>query len=103
MPSPNFEFPVYKAVEEEDEEIPNEIRQLLDQERKVIQPHEEDVEIINLSSDEEKKEVKGRVIGLLREYVDIFAWSYRDMAGLDQGSYSSSYGSQDQGRSTKAD
>ncbi|GAU38495.1 hypothetical protein TSUD_64750 [Trifolium subterraneum] len=92
-PSPNFEFPVYEAEEEEDEGIPDEIKRLLDQEKKVIQPHEEDVELIDLSSDEGKKEikigasleasVKERVIVLLREYVDVFAWSYQDMPGLD--------------------
>ncbi|MCI80606.1 hypothetical protein A2U01_0101877, partial [Trifolium medium] len=27
--------------------------------------------------------VKKRIVGLLREYVDIFAWSYRDIPGLD--------------------
>ncbi|GAU51747.1 hypothetical protein TSUD_415400 [Trifolium subterraneum] len=93
MPSPNFEFPVYEAVEEEDEEILDEIRRLLDQEKRTIQPHKEVVELINLGSEEEKKEikigasleasVKGRVIVLLREYVDIFGWSYQDMPGLD--------------------
>ncbi|GAU37187.1 hypothetical protein TSUD_30520 [Trifolium subterraneum] len=92
-PSPNFEFPVYKAVEEEDEEIPDEIRRLLDQEKRIIQPHEEVIELINLGSEEEKKEikigasleasVKERMIVLLREYVDIFARSYQDMPGLD--------------------
>ncbi|GAU51810.1 hypothetical protein TSUD_415980 [Trifolium subterraneum] len=93
MPSPNFEFPVYEAVEEENEEIPDEIKRLLDQEKRTIQPHKEVIELINLGSEEEKKEikigasleasVKERVIVLLREYVDIFAWSYQDMPGLD--------------------
>ncbi|GAU40233.1 hypothetical protein TSUD_219430 [Trifolium subterraneum] len=92
-PSPNFEFPVYEAVEEEDEEIPDEIRRLVDQEKRTIQPHKEVIELINLGSEEEKNEikieasletsVKERVIVLLREYVDIFAWSYQDMPGLD--------------------
>ncbi|GAU40248.1 hypothetical protein TSUD_219590 [Trifolium subterraneum] len=92
-PSPNFEFPVYETVEEEDEEIPDEIRRLLDQEKRTIQPHKEVIELINLGSEEEKKEikigasleasVKERVIVLLREYVDIFACSYQDMPGLD--------------------
>ncbi|GAU39327.1 hypothetical protein TSUD_60780 [Trifolium subterraneum] len=92
-PSPNFGFPVYEAEEEEDEGIPDEIKRLLDQEKKVIQPHEEDVELIDLGFGEGKKEikigasleasVKERVIVLLREYVDIFAWSYQDMPGLD--------------------
>ncbi|MCI83477.1 hypothetical protein A2U01_0104753, partial [Trifolium medium] len=61
-PSSNFEFPVYKAVEDEDEEIPNEIRRLLDREGKAIQPHEEALELINLGSGEEKKEIR---IGVL--------------------------------------
>ncbi|WJX45728.1 hypothetical protein P8452_32589 [Trifolium repens] len=92
-PSPNFEFPVYEAVEEEDEEVPYEIERLLKQEKKSIQPHQEAVELINLGTDEEKREIKigalleasikERVIDLLKEYVDIFAWSYQDMPGLD--------------------
>ncbi|GAU51514.1 hypothetical protein TSUD_413830, partial [Trifolium subterraneum] len=92
-PSPNFEFPVYEAIEEEDEEIPDEIRRLLEQEKRTIQPHKEVIELINLGSEEEKKEikigasleasVKEMMIVLLREYVDIFAWSYQDMPGLD--------------------
>jgi len=49
--------------------------------------------VINLGTEEDKKEikigasldptVKKQVIELLKEYVDIFAWSYRDMLGLD--------------------
>ena len=30
-----------------------------------------------------EKSVKERLIKLLHEYVDIFAWSYKDMLGLD--------------------
>jgi len=90
---PNFEFPVYEAMVEEDEEIPVEIRWMLEQERRAIQPHQEEVEIINLGTEEDKKEikisalldatVKERVIALLKEYADIFAWTYQDMLGLD--------------------
>ena len=58
MPSPNFEFPVFETEEEEDEEIPYEISRLLQQEEKSIQPHKESVEVINLSSKEDRKEVK---------------------------------------------
>ena len=46
-----------------------------------------------MGTEEDKKEikigalldarVKGRIVELLREYSDIFAWSYRDMPGLD--------------------
>ncbi|XP_039682906.1 uncharacterized protein [Medicago truncatula] len=93
MLPPNFEVPVYEAIVEDDEEIPDEIRWMLEQERKTIQPHQEEVEIINLGTEEDKKEikigallevsVKKRIIELLREYNEIFAWSYKDMPGLD--------------------
>ena len=66
---------------------------LLEQECKALQPHEEPVETINLGTEEEKKEVKigttleasikERLVKLLQEYVDVFAWSYQDMPGLD--------------------
>ena len=59
----------------------------------MIQPHEEQIEVVNLGTDEVKKEVKigaaleesvkSRMVALLKEYVDIFAWSYQDMPGLD--------------------
>ncbi|XP_024634522.1 uncharacterized protein [Medicago truncatula] len=93
MLPPNFEVPVYEALVEEDDEIPDEIKWMLEQERKTIQPHQEEIEIINLGTEEDKKEikigalleesVKERVVELLREYADIFAWSYKDMPGLD--------------------
>jgi hypothetical protein len=48
---------------------------------------------VNLGTAEVKKEVKigaaleasvkSRMVALLKEYVDIFAWSYQDMPGLD--------------------
>lgn len=51
------------------------------------------MEIINLGSDEEKKEVKigttlnnevkKKLIKIFREYVDVFVWSYQDMPGMD--------------------
>ncbi|MCI71959.1 RNA-directed DNA polymerase (Reverse transcriptase), partial [Trifolium medium] len=56
MPSPNFEFPVFEADEEDNEEIPNEISRLLEHEGRAIQPHEELLEIINLGSEKDKKE-----------------------------------------------
>jgi len=93
MISPNIEFPVYKAEEEENEEIPDEISRLLEQERRNIHPYGEALEMINLGTKEDKKEikigasldpaVKKQIIELLKEYVDVFAWSYRDMPGLD--------------------
>ena len=58
---------------------------MLKQEEKVIQPHQESIEVVNLGNEENVKEVKirdvleesvkQRLIEMLREYVDIFAWS----------------------------
>ena len=66
---------------------------MLEHESKALQPHQEPVDTINLGTEEEKKEVKvgttlgasikERLIKLLQEYVDVFAWSYQDMPGLD--------------------
>jgi hypothetical protein len=58
MPSCNFEFPVYEAEEEEEENIPDEISRLLENEEKTIQPFKEPMEVINLGSEEDRKEVK---------------------------------------------
>ena len=92
-PSYNFEFPIFETEEEEMEEIPDEISRLLKQEERIIQPHEETVKIINLGSEDVRKEirigsllalsVKESLIELLKEFTDVFAWSYQDMPGLD--------------------
>ncbi|KAI5397125.1 hypothetical protein KIW84_063088 [Lathyrus oleraceus] len=92
-PYPNFEFPVFEAEEESDVEVSEELSRLLDQDEKIIQPFEEQIELVNLGSEDDVKEVKigsqlcldakKRLIDLLREYSDVFAWSYQDMPGLD--------------------
>ena len=56
-------------------------------------PHQEITEVVNLGTEEEKKEVKiettlspatrKELIDLLQDYSDVFAWSYQDMPGLD--------------------
>ena len=61
-------------------------------EDKQILPHQEVTELVNLGTDDEKKEVKigsslsslakKEIVDLLKEYADIFAWSYQDMLGL---------------------
>lgn len=91
----DFDCPINQSKEEggEDCELPKELAKLLKQEAKIIQPHQEAIEIINLGTNEEKKEVKigatlqdvdtKNIIELLHEYVDVFAWSYQNMAGLD--------------------
>ena len=48
----DFEFPIFEAEEEEIEEIPDEISRLLRQEERIIQPHEETIEIVNLGSED---------------------------------------------------
>ncbi|RDX81084.1 hypothetical protein CR513_38273, partial [Mucuna pruriens] len=58
-----------------------------------VQPLEESIEVVNIGSRKEVKEVKvgkrmsldvrRRMVELLKEYVDVFAWSYQDMPDLD--------------------
>ena len=91
----NFENPIYQAEDEGDEdcEILGELARLLLQEEKAIQPYEELIELINLGTEEDNKEVKisanlkdcvkRRLVQMLHDYVEVFAWSYEDMSGLD--------------------
>ena len=77
----------------DDEVLPLEMGRLIDQKNKQILPHQEEIEVINLGSNEEKKEVKmgtmllaetkKEVIDLLHEFANILAWSYQDMLGLN--------------------
>lgn len=91
----NFKFPINKSEEDDkdDCELPEELARLLKQEDKEIQPHQERVDLINMGTKENKKEVKvgtsledkikKRLINLLHEYTIVFARSYQDMPGLD--------------------
>ena len=86
---------IYQAEDEgeKDCEVQGELSRLLRQEERTIHPHEEPVDTINLGIEEDKREVKvganlepsvkKRLIQLLYEYVEVFAWSYEDMSGLD--------------------
>ncbi|XP_050895577.1 uncharacterized protein LOC127102217 [Lathyrus oleraceus] len=88
-------FPINQAENdsEEDCELPAELARLLEHEEKEIYPHKEPVDVINLGSETDRKEVKIRaslakhvhseLVVLLHEYVAVFAWSYQDMPGLD--------------------
>ena len=49
-PSPNFEYPVYGAEEEEYDEIQEEVSRFLEREESSIQPYKEPLEVINLGS-----------------------------------------------------
>ena len=63
------------------------------QDEKQILPHQKVTKAINLGTEEERREVKigttlsptirEKLIDLLREYSDVFVWSYQDMPGLD--------------------
>ncbi|KAI5395480.1 hypothetical protein KIW84_061884 [Lathyrus oleraceus] len=58
-PSPNFDFPMFEAKEEnDDEEVSDELYNLLEHEEKTIHPFEERIELVNLGSDDDVKEVK---------------------------------------------
>ena len=73
--------------------MPPDLLRLVEQEEKQIMPHKEATEWINLGTEENKREVKigttltaeerQDLIELLKEYSDVFAWSYQDMPGLD--------------------
>ena len=68
---------------------PGELARLLVQKEKAIQP----IEVVNLGTEADRKEVKiganleynikNILIQVLHDYVEIFAWSYEDMSGLD--------------------
>ena len=72
-----------------------EMMRLIYHENKQILPHKEVIEILNLESNEENKEVKigkalpteikKEIISLLHEFTYVFAWSYQDMSGLSTG------------------
>ena len=63
-------FPINQAEDdsEEDCELPAELARLLEHEEKEIQPYKEPVDVINLGSETDKKEVK--VGASLAKHVD---------------------------------
>lgn len=54
-PSPNFEYLVFEAEEEDWSDIPEEVTRQFEHEEDTIQPHKEPLEVINLGSEEGKK------------------------------------------------
>ena len=83
-------------IDNSDEEVEflNDILEALEKQDEGSKPNTEELEIINLAEKgEEPKEVKigtrftaeqrEAFITLLREFREIFAWSYQDMPGLD--------------------
>ena len=96
---PNFDFERASYISETDFEkdidesdLPPKMLRLLTLEDKQILPHQETTVLINLGTEDEKKEVKiglsldvfakKEITDLLKEYADIFAWSYQDMPRL---------------------
>ena len=96
---PNFDFERTSYISETDLEedidqldLPSKMQRLLAMEDKQILPHQEVTESINLGTKNEKKQVKigssldslakKEIIDLLKEYADIFTWSYQDMPSL---------------------
>ena len=77
----------------EDDDLPPDLLRLVAQDEKQILPQQEVTEAINLGTEEERREVKigttlsptirEKLIDLLQEYSDVFAWSYQDMPGLE--------------------
>ena len=68
--------------------LPPKMQRLLAMEDKQILPHQEVTDLVNLGTDDEKKEVKigssldasakKEITDLFKEYTNIFAWSYQD-------------------------
>ena len=87
-PDIDFEWLVNQAEEEENEDwgLPLNLRRMVEQEEREMKPHQEETEVVNLGTGEEKKEVKigtcvsanvrDKLVALLWDYQDIFAWSY---------------------------
>ena len=102
-PNVDFEQLLNQAKDGEDEDwgLPPELKRMVEQEDMEVKPHQEEMEVVNLGDGEERKEVKvgtgmstsirDELVALLRDYQDIFAWSYQDMLGLSPTSYSINY------------
>ena len=70
-----------------------ELLRVVEQEAREIKPHKKEVEMVNLEDEGEEKnvkigagltkEMKLQLYTLLKKFKDIFAWSYKDMLGLD--------------------
>ena len=68
------------------------MKRMVEQEEREVKPHQEETKVVNLGVDGERKEVKvgtcmsaniqDELVTLLRDYQEIFAWSYQDMPGL---------------------
>ena len=83
-----------QTEDEEDEDVglPSKLEKIVAHEDQEMGPHQEETKLVNLGTDSGKKEVKigtgmttpirEELTALLKDYQDIFAWSYQDMPGL---------------------
>ena len=77
---------------DEDVGLPSELERMVAHEDQEMGPHQEETELVDLGIGSGKREVKigtgitapirEELIILLKDYQDIFAWSYQDMPGL---------------------
>ena len=58
-----------------------------------VSPATGDVEIVDFGTEDQPREQdeRDRLIHLLRSYLDVFAWSYEDMHGLDPSIFNTTY------------
>ena len=79
---------------EEISNLPRDILEALNRESEGSKPNIEEIELINLADEGENKkpvkmgvnfpkDIKLELIALLKEFREIFSWSYQDMLGLD--------------------
>ena len=72
--------------------LPSELEKIDTHEDQEMRPHQEETKLVDLGTDSGKKEVKigtgmtapvrEELMALMKNYQDIFAWSYQDMPGL---------------------
>ena len=72
--------------------LPPELERIVAHEDQEIEPHQDETKLVDLGTGSGKREVKvgtgmtapirEELTALLRDYQDIFVWSYQDMPGL---------------------
>ncbi|GKV44628.1 hypothetical protein SLEP1_g51790 [Rubroshorea leprosula] len=82
----------YSEEDNENFDPSHELTQMLREEKPKLQPNQE-TETINLGTEDDRKEIKinahlsiedrKELIEILAKFQDVFAWSYKDMPGLD--------------------
>ena len=93
-PTVDFEQEASQTENKEDGDVglPSELGRIIAQEDREMRPHQEETELVDLGSGSGKSEVKvgmgmtapirKELMALLKDYQDIFSWSYQDMPGL---------------------